>query len=103
MKQVIAITGLAQGIGREVAKLLAAEEHHVAGFDVDEKGIKSLTDELSASGGRHYLTTMDITDRKGILAFRDKVLEQYGRVDTVLSNVALVFSAHLKRSIWKRP
>lgn len=91
MKQVVVITGLAQGIGREVAKLLAAEGHHLAGFDVDEKGIATLTDELSASSGKHYLTTMDITDRKGILAFRDKVLEQYGKVDTVLSNVGIGF------------
>lgn len=91
MKQVVVITGLGQGIGREVAKLLAEEGHHVAGFDVDENGIKSLADELSASSGKHYLTTMDITDRKGILAFRDKVLEQHGRVDTVLSNVGIGF------------
>lgn len=91
MKQVVVITGLAQGIGREVAKLLAAEGHHVAGFDIDEKGISTLTEELSASGGKHYLTTMDITDRKGISAFRDRVLEQYGRVDTVLSNVGIGF------------
>ncbi len=91
MKQVVVITGLAQGIGREVAKLLAEAGHAVAGFDIDEKGIGTLAEELSASGGKHYLAPMDITDRKGILAFRDKVLEQYGRVDTVLSNVGIGF------------
>ena len=91
MKQVVVITGLAQGIGREVAKLLASEGHHVAGFDIDGEGISTLAEELSASGGKHYLTTMDITDRKGIVAFRDRVLEQYGKVDTVLSNVGIGF------------
>ena len=91
MKQVVVISGLAQGIGREVAKLLAAGGHSVAGFDMDADGIASLTDELSAMSGDHYLIAMDITDRKGILEFRDNVLERYGRVDTVLSNVGIGF------------
>ena len=91
MKQVIVITGLAQGMGRQVAKLLAAEGNDVAGFDVDAEGIAGLTNELSALGGDHYLTAMDITDRKGILEFRDNVLRQYGHVDTVLSNVGIGF------------
>jgi short-subunit dehydrogenase len=91
MKQVVVITGLAQGMGREVAKLLAAEGDHVAGFDVDAEGMASLTDELSESNGDHYLVTMDITDRKGILEFRDTVLGKYGRVDTLLSNVGIGF------------
>jgi len=34
--QVVVITGLAQGIGREVARLLAASGTSVAGFDVDD-------------------------------------------------------------------
>ena len=32
--QVVVITGLAEGIGREVAKLIAASGHAVAGFDL---------------------------------------------------------------------
>ncbi len=91
MKKVIVISGLAQGMGREVARLLAAEDYSVAGFDVDDAGIKSLTDEFSASSGDHFLTTMDITDRKGIIEFRDRVIEKYGRVDTLLSNVGIGF------------
>jgi short-subunit dehydrogenase len=91
MKQVVVITGLAQGMGREVAKLLAAEGHNVAGFDVDAEGIAGLTKELSVSSGDHYLTPMNITDRKGVLEFRDNVLKRFGRVDTVLSNVGIGF------------
>jgi short-subunit dehydrogenase len=91
MKQVVVISGLAQGMGREVTKLLAADGHSVAGFDMDDEGIASLTEEISSSTGEHHLITMDITDRKGILKFRDEVLEKYGKVDTVLSNVGIGF------------
>ena len=90
MKAVV-ITGLAQGIGREVAKLLAVSKVPVAGFDVDTEGIESLEQELTKAGCDHLLMTLDIADRPGILKFRDMVLEKFGRVDVVLSNVGIGF------------
>lgn len=91
MGQVIVITGCADGMGREVAKLLAAAGDSIAGFDVDEKGIASLIGELKGGSTEHLLMPLDITNRPGILAFRDAVLKKYGRVDTVLSNVGIGF------------
>lgn len=91
MGEVIVITGLAQGMGREVAKMLAASGDSIAGFDVDPEGVASLREELERVGGKHLLDVLDITDRKGLSAFRDRVLETFGRVDTVLSNVGIGF------------
>ncbi len=89
--QVVVITGLAQGMGREVALKVAAAGDVVAGFDVDSKGVESLRAELQAKGCDALLTTLDVCDRPGILAFRDEVLSKYRRVDTVLSNVGIGF------------
>ena len=89
--QAVVISGLAQGIGREVAKLLAASKVPVAGFDVDEEGIESLRGELEEMGCDHLLMMLDIGDRPGILKFRDAALEKFGRVDVVLSNVGIGF------------
>jgi len=89
--QVVVITGLAQGMGREVALRLAAEGDAVAGFDVDAEGIESLRTELEAKGSDALLTTLDVRDRTGILAFRDQVLRKYGRADTVLANAGVGF------------
>ncbi len=89
--QVVVISGLAQGMGREVAVRLAATGDAVAGFDVDADGITSLRDELQAHGQQALLTTLDVCDRRGILAFRDTVLRTYGRADVVLSNVGIGF------------
>src|SRR4030042_2738259 len=96
MMEAVVITGLAQGIGREVAKLLARSKVPVAGFDVDAEGIESLKQELETAGCDHLLMTLDITDRPGILQFRDAVLEKFGRVDVVLSNVGIGFFGPLR-------
>ncbi len=89
--QVVVITGLAQGIGREVAKLMAASGNVVTGFDVDADGIESLKSELDQTSGRHLLRMMNICDRPGILGFKDEVLRTFGHADTVVSNVGIGF------------
>ena len=89
--RVVVITGLGQGMGREVALQLAAGGDTVAGFDVDASGIESLRAELSACGSDPWLETLDVCDRPGVLAFRDRVLRKYGRVDTVVANVGIGF------------
>jgi short-subunit dehydrogenase len=91
MTKTIVITGLGEGMGREVAKILAGTGYSIAGFDMNGTAIESLKKELKAIGGDHHLIAMDITDRKGILKFRDDVLKKYGTVGTVLSNVGIGF------------
>lgn len=103
INQVVVITGLAQGMGREVAKMLASAGDSVAGFDVDGEGINSLQQELKSMGGDHLLMTMDITNRKGILEFKDLVLNKYGRADIVLSNVGIGFFGRSRRLTWIKP
>jgi short-subunit dehydrogenase len=87
----VVITGIAQGMGREVARLLAGSQVPLAGFDVDSGGIGALRAELENAECPNLLTTLDITDRPGILRFRDAVLEKFKRVDVVLSNVGIGF------------
>lgn len=91
MKQVVVITGLADGMGRATAKNLARAGCSIAGFDIDSGKLSTLQEELSAIGGDHLLEEIDIIDREKIRNFRDRVLEKYKHVDTVLSNVGIGF------------
>jgi short-subunit dehydrogenase len=91
MTQRVVISGLADGMGRRTALLLASKGVWIAGFDVDEDGLKSLAAELDAHGVEHHLVPLDITDRDGVRAFRDAVLAKWGYVDTVMSNVGIPF------------
>ena len=91
MKQVIVITGLAHGMGLETARMLGKEGHAVAGFDMDAEGVGSLREELDSAGVDNLLESIDITDRKEVLLYRDRVLGRFGHVDTVLSNAGIGF------------
>ena len=91
MTQHVVISGLADGMGRQTALRLADEGVAIAGFDVDETGLKSLADELDAKGVDHHLVPLDITDRAGVRAFADDVLDRWTSVDTVMSNVGVPF------------
>lgn len=91
MKQVIVITGLAQGMGLETSRLLAKSGCSIAGFDICAEDIDKLRNELDAAGCDNLLEAMDVTDRPGILGFRDRVLKKFGRVDVALSNVGIGF------------
>lgn len=91
MKQVVVITGLGQGMGRETAKLLAKSGDEIAGFDVDGESLGTLEEELRGAGRDPLLMKIDVTDRDGILKFRDATLKKYGRADVVLSNVGIGF------------
>ncbi len=91
MGKVIVISGLAEGMGREVATILAQSGDTIAGFDMSSEGIASLEKELKAFGNPFHLETLNITDREGILRFRDTVLQRFSHVDTVVSNVGIGF------------
>ena len=91
MGDVVVITGLAQGMGKEVCKILASSGDKIAGFDVDAASVETLKQELDRMGCEHLIEVHDIMDRRGTLEFRDRVLEKFGKVDTVLSNVGIGF------------
>jgi short-subunit dehydrogenase len=91
VKQVIVITGLAEGMGRHTALMLARKGHIVAGFDRDAQGIDALKNELDRMGAEHLLRFLDIKDRSGVIEFKNAVLDKFGKADTVLSNVGVGF------------
>ncbi|EHQ06787.1 MAG: SDR family NAD(P)-dependent oxidoreductase [Leptonema illini] len=91
MKKVIVISGIGQGMGREVALLLSKRDYILCGFDIDAEAIRTLGEELTAQKVEHLLESFDITDAKRLQKFRDSVIARHGHVDTVLSNVGIGF------------
>ncbi|TGM01947.1 SDR family NAD(P)-dependent oxidoreductase [Leptospira jelokensis] len=91
MSQVVVISGIAQGMGREVSLLLASQGYTICGFDIEKKYLDSLALELNQINAKHHLEVMSVTDSDKILKFKDTILNKFGAVDTVVSNVGIGF------------
>lgn len=81
----IFITGAASGMGLATARLFADKGWFVAGYDVNEAGLASLTEEL---GNRGFTETLDVTDRKAFAAALARFGERTGGTLDLLFNNA---------------
>jgi len=81
------VTGAGSGIGRETARLLAAEGARVLCLDVDPKRVDEIAAELGDAGHEAHRHCGDVSDpsvcRRAVAA----AIERFGRLD-VLCNVA---------------
>jgi rhamnulose-1-phosphate aldolase/alcohol dehydrogenase len=94
-RRIALVTGGASGIGRAVAKRLAAEGAHVVIGDVDEAGARKTADEVVAAvgGGRALGLRMDVTSEASIRAAFEETVLAYGGLDVLVSNAGTAHSA----------
>ncbi|MBF6354217.1 SDR family oxidoreductase [Nocardia higoensis] len=85
--RVAVVTGAGTGIGRELARLLAARGAHVAVIDIDAAAAESVARDLRVRG---FALTADVTDREGMRAAIARVREELGRIDVVVANAGIV-------------
>jgi NAD(P)-dependent dehydrogenase (short-subunit alcohol dehydrogenase family) len=89
-RQIAIVTGAASGLGREVARTLAAEGAAVALFDIDETALQDAATEI---GGLPVLC--DVTDEAAVKAAVSQVIQTYGGVDILISNAGAAFQGAL--------
>lgn len=81
-KKVFAITGGASGIGLALCRAMAKDGHQVVMIDVNEEGLKKISQEINAD----YVVA-DLTKRESCKETIDSINQKHGGVD-VLINVA---------------
>src|SRR5207247_670951 len=83
------------GIGRAVAKRLAAEGAHVVVGDLDEAGARKTAEEVTAAagGGRAIGLRMDVTSEASVRAAFETTVLAYGGLDILVSNAGVAHSA----------
>jgi 3-oxoacyl-[acyl-carrier protein] reductase len=85
--RVAVVTGCSVGIGREVAKVLAAEGAQVVVVARRAHLLATLSDDIEAAGGARPLSvSLDLYDRAAPQRLRDAVLGAYGRADILVNN-----------------
>jgi 3-oxoacyl-[acyl-carrier protein] reductase len=81
------VTGASMGIGRAIAKGLAAEGVHVAAVARRTELLESLAEEIVAAGGkRPVLIRQDLMAEDAAACLRDAALAALGKVDILVNN-----------------
>ena len=90
--QIAAITGAAGAIGAATARAFAAAGAEVALLDVNEAAARSVA---QAIGGAALAVRCDVTDAASVQAGFDKVVENFGGVDIVVSNAGAAWQGRI--------
>jgi NAD(P)-dependent dehydrogenase (short-subunit alcohol dehydrogenase family) len=87
--KVAIITGSGRGIGREMARLFAAEGAKVAVADVHEENARRTVAEITGAGGEACPIDVDITDAAQIESMTRLIVEKWGRLDILVNNAGI--------------
>ncbi len=83
--RVALITGAAQGIGAETARLFAAQGAAVALVDIDAAGADAVAAGITQSKGRAAAIATDITDADSVARAVAETVRQLGGIDIVIN------------------
>jgi 3-oxoacyl-[acyl-carrier protein] reductase len=87
--KVAVITGSGRGIGREMARLFAAEGARVAVADVNPETARATAGEIAADGGEACPAGADVTDPAQVESLVRLVLGRWGRLDVLVNNAGV--------------
>jgi 2-hydroxycyclohexanecarboxyl-CoA dehydrogenase len=80
--KIVIVTGAGQIIGKAITEKLAAEGATVVVTDQDEADARETADAFPSA----VAIRVDVTDRRGVQAMVDRVLQQFGRIDVLVNN-----------------
>lgn len=87
--KVALVTGAGQGVGREIAKVLAAEGAKLVVNDYFIDRAEAVAREIKEAGREAFGIQSDVTDRHKIEDMVGKIKEQYGLVDILVNNAGV--------------
>ncbi len=82
----VLITGAASGMGRATAHVFADEGAVVAVTDINEAGVASVVEEITAGGGTAHGWRLDVLDGVEIKRVVAEVAARFGRLDILINN-----------------
>jgi NAD(P)-dependent dehydrogenase (short-subunit alcohol dehydrogenase family) len=88
--KVAIITGATSGMGRDSAKLFAAEGAKVVVTGRNEERAKEVVDDIKAEGGEAIYVIADMSNLDDVEKIFDATMEEYGTVDILFNNAGML-------------
>ncbi len=87
------VTGGGQGLGQAISTRLAQEGAHVVVADLNEETAKNTASEIKANTDRRAISfKVDVTDEAQVKAMVDRAVQEFGRIDIVVSNAGILIA-----------
>ncbi len=90
--KVAVVTGAAVGLGRAVATRFAREGASVVAADINARDGAATVDRIKESGSSAMFVPTDVSDERAVAALMRTVLEEFGRIDILYNNAAVLCS-----------
>jgi NAD(P)-dependent dehydrogenase (short-subunit alcohol dehydrogenase family) len=87
--RVAVVTAAASGMGRAVARRLAAEGAHVVVSDIDADAAAGVVKEIEAAGGSGQAEHIDVRDLAALEALYGRLDEQHGSIHILHNHVGI--------------
>jgi len=94
--KVAAITGAGSGIGRALALELAGNGAQVALADINEPTVAETAEEARSRGAKATATKLDVSDRRAVYAWAERVVADHGKVNLVFNNAGVALGSTLE-------
>ena len=96
--QIAVVTGASRGIGKAIAKELAAQGATVViNYNGSEAKADEVKHEIVEKGGCAQCMQCNVADYEGCEAFIKAVIEQFGRIDILVNNAGITKDGLLMR------
>jgi NAD(P)-dependent dehydrogenase (short-subunit alcohol dehydrogenase family) len=83
------VTGAGSGIGREIARLFAAQGARVAVGDIDARAAEMVVARIAGDGGRAFAVDLDVTRLDSAEAAVDRIVGETGALDILVNNAGI--------------
>jgi sorbitol-6-phosphate 2-dehydrogenase len=94
--RVAVVTGGAQGLGQALCERLAAEGVHVVVADLNEEAAQATAAGITSQTDRQAIALkIDVTDEAQVAGLFDRAMQEFGRVDIVVSNAGILISGEI--------